>query len=379
MHVAQIVLKTYHQNGDNMNKLIAILTTAGIIAIASPALAKEEKVHWNLAMTWPSTLTPIATPSYELAEKLSAMTNGNFIIDIKGGEEHKAPLGILDMVKDGEYEMGHSASYYWKGKAPATALFTSTPFGMNPTEQSAWVHYGGGLELMQKVYDQFNVYAFPGGNTGLQMGGWFRKEINSIDDLNGLKMRIPGLGGEVLAKLGVDVTNIAPGKLYAALKEGSIDALEWIGPSMDIKMGFHKIAPYYYAGWHEPAGETQFLINKTAYDKLSETYKSILKTAMEAVAADNYADSYDMNLIAWEQMQTDYPAIKVKTFPAAVLQAMKKATDEVLEGYSAANPLFKEIYESQKAYITEAREYTKISDYYYLETAEAAEYYYLEN
>lgn len=359
-----------------MKKLIVILAATGFFAIASPALAKEEKVHWNLAMSWPSTLAPLATPSYKLAEKLSAMTNGNFTIDIKGAEEHGAPLGILDMVQDSQYEMGHSASYYWKDKDPSTCLLTSTPFGMNPTEQSAWMSQGGGIELMKKVYDQFNVYTFSGGNSGAQMGGWFSKEINIVEDLQGLKMRIPGLAGEVLTKLGVTVTNIPVTQLYTALKDGTIDAVDWVGPSMDIKFGFHEVAPYYYTAWHEPAGELQFIVNKSAYDKLSGNYKSILKTAMTSVAADNYADTYNLNVKSWTKMKTDYPGIQVKVFPSTVLQAMNKATDEVLTDYADNNPLFKEIYESQKSYLIKARGYTKISDYYYLETAEAAEYFF---
>lgn len=364
-----------YQDGDTMKRLLAIVISLGLTAITSPALAKEEKVHWNLAMTWPSTLTPIATPSYRLAKKISEMTNGNFTIDIKSAEEHNSPLGILDMVKEGQYEIGHSASNYWKEKDPSTCLLASTPFGMNPTEQSGWMHNGGGLELMKRVYDQFNIYPFPGGSTGIQMGGWFSKEINTIEDLKGLKMRIPGLAGEVLAKLGVNVTNLPVTQLYTALKDGTIDAVEWAVPSMDIKIGFHEIAPYYYTGWHDPAGELQFLVNKSAYDKLPENYKSILKTAMTSVAADNYADTFNLNVKSWTKMKTDYPAIQVKVFPSTVLQAMNKATDEVLEGYATKNPLFKEIYDSQKSYLAKARDYTKITDYYYLETAEAAEYF----
>ena len=188
------------------------LLLLGWLTITTVQAAEVKKVQWNLATTWNSTLTPLITPPLKVAQMVSEMTDGNFTIKVEGAEKHKAPLEILDMVKGGQYEMGHSASYYWKGKDATTTLFTTVPFGMTASEQGAWLYYGGGLELMQKCYDKFGVYSYPGGNTGVQMGGWFRKEINSLEDLKGLKMRIPSVAGEVFAKLGVNVTNIAPGE-----------------------------------------------------------------------------------------------------------------------------------------------------------------------
>ena len=169
-----------------------------VALLASPAMA-EKKVRWKLAMTWSSTLTPFATAPMNLAKMVEEMSDGNFVIKVEGAEKHKAALGILDMTKGGQYEMGHSASYYWKGKDISTVFFCTVPFGMNVDEQNAWFYHGGGMELMQKTYDKFDVLSYPGGNTGVQMGGWFQKEINSLDDLQGLKMRIPGLAGEVFA------------------------------------------------------------------------------------------------------------------------------------------------------------------------------------
>ncbi len=356
-----------------MKKLgkVALLCGA-IMMLAMPAMA-EKKVKWKLAMTWPSTLIPLASPGIQVAKRVSDMTDGNFTIRIEGKEKHKAPLGILDMVKGGQYQMGHSASYYWKGKDITAVFFTTVPFGMTASEQNAWLYRGDGMTLMQKLYDKFDVYAFPGGNTGVQMGGWFRKEINSLDDLKGLKMRIPGLAGEVFAKLGVNVTNIPAGELYTSLDRGTIDALEWVGPGMDIKMGFHKIAPYYYTGWHEPASDMQFLINKKAFDKLPAGYQVILKTAIKAASADMFSENFDMSAQAWSKMEADFPNIKVKTFPPEVLKAMKKATDEIMAGYAAKNEDFKVVYESQKEYMGKARKWSKMSDYYYIQTSEAVE------
>lgn len=348
------------------------LVAAACLMVASPALAAK-KIRWKLAMTWSSTLTPLASPAPRLAKLVSEMTDGNFEIRVEGSEKHKAPLGILDMVKGGQFQMGHTASYYWKGKDISSVFFTTVPFGMTAAEQYAWLYYGGGMALQEKLYDKFGVISLPGGNTGVQMGGWFRKEIKSLDDLKGLKMRIPGLAGEVFAKLGVNVTNIPPGELYTSLDRGTIDALEWVGPGMDIKMGFHKVAPYYYAGWHEPASEMQFLINKRAWDKLPKAYQTILKTAMEAVTADMYSDNFNQSAVAWEKMKQEYPNIKVMIFPKEVLKAMKQATDEVMEGYAAKDAGFKEIYESQKAYMKKARQWTKMSTQYYLQTSEMVE------
>lgn len=343
------------------------ITIGAVAMLASPALAAKT-VKWKLAMTWPSTLTPLASPAPKLAKMVEEMSDGTFTIRVEGKEKHKAALGILDMVKGGQYQMGHSASYYWKGKDMSAVFGTTVPFGMTAAEQYAWFYYGGGNELIQKVYDKFQVLNYPGGNTGVQMGGWFRKEINSLDDLKGLKMRIPGLAGEVFAKLGVNVTNIPAGELYTSLDRGTIDALEWVGPGMDIKMGFHKVAPYYYTGWHEPASEMQFLVNKRAYEKLSPAHQTILQTAMRAVAADMVSENFADSAEAWAKMKTDFPDIKVKTFPLPVLKAMKKATDELMDKYGADDPLFKEILDSQRAFMAKARQWSIISEYNYIKT-----------
>ena len=265
-----------------------------------------------------------------------------------------------------QYEMGHSASYYWKGKDANTMFFTTMPFGMIAPEQYAWFYYGGGMELMKNVYDKHGVYAFPGGNTGNQMGGWFRKEINTLDDLEGLKMRIPGFAGEVLSKLGVVVTNIAPGELYTALDRGTIDALEWVGPSLDLSMGFQKIAPYYYTGWHEPATELQFLVNEAKFDALPEHLQEILTIAMQYSAYDMYARSYHESAVNWASIEKEYPEVQIRTFSPEIISAMKQANDELLATSAANDPTFKEILDSQKAYMKMARKWTEISDYAYL-------------
>lgn len=344
-----------------------ILISLGLIsALMVSANAAEKKVHWKLAMTWGSTLVPFTSAVENMAQMVEKMSGGDFIIRIDAANKHKAPFGVLDMVKLGQYQMAHTASYYWKGKDINLLPFTTMPFGMTAPEQYAWFYYGGGMELMEKAYAPHNMLSFPGGNTGVQMGGWFRKEIKSLDDLKGLKMRIPGFAGEVLAKLGLTVTNIAPGELYTSLERGTIDALEWVGPAMDITMGFHKIAPYYYTGWHEPATELQFLVNKKDFDKLSEKNKEILRVAMREAAYDMYIQNYHLSAEAWASIEKEYPDIKIKSFPKPVLDAMKKANDELLEQLAQKSPLLKEVLDSQHAYQKKIRAWTDMSTYLYL-------------
>ncbi|PHO09548.1 ABC transporter substrate-binding protein [Malaciobacter canalis] len=344
-----------------------LVASALVAGLSTAAFAKDKVYKWKLATTWGSTLSPFIDAPTNMAKLAKEMSNGRLDIRVDAANKHKAPLGILDMVKGGQYEMGHSASYYWKGKDINTLPFTTMPFGMTAPEQYAWFYYGGGLELMQKAYKRHKVLSFPGGNSGNQMGGWFRKEINSLDDLKGLKMRIPGFAGEVLAKLGVTVTNIAPGELYTSLERGTIDALEWVSPSMDVNMGFHKIAPYYYTGWHEPATELQFLVNERQFKRLPKDLQKILITAMRVAAYDMYIQNYHMNAVAWAKIATDYPNVKIKTLPKNVINAMKKANDELLVEKAKESPLIKEVLKSQKEYLKKAREWTKMADYKYLE------------
>jgi TRAP-type mannitol/chloroaromatic compound transport system substrate-binding protein len=345
------------------------LTACGEQQQAPQAAAqKEEKevIVWKLAQTWGTGFPIFGDAVIKMADMVKAMSNGEMEIRIDSSNKHKAAFGILDMVNAGQYEMGHSASYYWKGKDANTMFFTTMPFGMIAPEQYAWFYYGGGMELMKKVYDKHGVYSFPGGNTGNQMGGWFRKEINTLDDLKGLKMRIPGFAGEVLSKLGVVVTNIPPGELYTALDRGTIDALEWVGPSLDLNMGFQKIAPYYYTGWHEPATELQFMVNKAKFDGLPKHLQEILTIAMQYASYDMYARSYHESAVNWASIEKEYPDVKIRTFSPKIIAAMKKSNDELLAEAAAKDATFKEILDSQRAYMKMARKWTAISDYAYL-------------
>ncbi len=356
-----------------MKSVLKVFVVLALVAVmAVPAMAAK-KVRWKCATTWSSTLTPLITPPLKLAKLVEEMSGGNFTIRVDGAEKHKAALGILDMVKGGQYDMGHSAAYYWKGKDISSVFFTSVPFGMNVQEQRAWYDYGGGEQLDKELFDKYDVMSYPGGNTGVQMGGWFKKEIKSVEDLKGLKMRIPGLAGEVFAKLGVNVTNIPPGELYTSLDRGTIDALEWVGPGMDIKMGFHKIAPYYYVGWHEPASEMQYLVNKRQFEKLPAEYQTILITALRLTAYDMTVENFAASADAWAQMKSEYPNIKVMEFPLPVLKAMKEAADELYDEYASKDAMFMKVLKSQRAYMKKARAWSSISEFNYIKTSIAVE------
>jgi len=343
---------------------LAIICT---LALTSPSIAAEKVYRLKLAETWPKNFPIFGDATKNMATMAEKMSNGRLKIRIDSKNKHKAALGIFDMVRSGQYDMGHSGSYYWKGKVPETLYFTTMPFGMTAPEQYGWFYHGGGLELMQKTYSKYGMLSFPGGNTGNQMGGWFQKEIKSIADLKGLKMRIPGFAGEILAKVGAKPTNIPAGELYTALERGTIDALEWVGPSLDLRMGFHKIASYYYTGWHEPAAELQYLINKRTWNKLPADLQEILRVAMRTAAYDMYIQTYHESGINWAKMNKEYPNVKVKTFPKSVIKALKKANAQLLTEAAAKSPLAKEIQASQANYLKKARVWTNISDKAYLD------------
>ena len=337
-----------------------------LVLFFSVNLNAQKVYKWKLAISWPTGFPIFQEAAVKMAKNVEKMSNGRLLIKVDSKNKHKAAFGILDMVKSGSYVMGHSASYYWKGKDINTVFFSTMPFGMTAPEQYAWFYYGGGMELMKEVYDKHKVLAYPGGNTGNQMGGWFKKEIKSLKDLDGLKMKVPGFAGEVISRLGVLVTNIPAGELYTAIDRGVIDALEWAGPAMDVPMGFHKVAPYYYTGWHEPAGELQFLVNKRKFAKLPKDLQEILINAMKLASYDTYAHGYHENGVQLKNIKENFPKVQIKTLPKDVMKALKRENKKLLKEYAGKNKMFKKILKSQTSYLKQVREWTKISDYTYL-------------
>lgn len=334
-------------------------------AVASSASANV-RIQWRLATSWPPNFPVFEHGARRLAELVEAMTGGRFTIQVDSAGKHKAPFGVFDLVRNGTYDMAHTAAYYWKGKEPAMSLLTTVPFGMNVWEQYAWFFYGGGLELMQKVFGKHGLLSFPAGNTGVQMGGWFRRQIRSVEDFRGLKIRIPGLGGEVLARLGAEPVTLPAGELYTALEKRVIDAVEWVSPAVDLSMGFQEIAEYYYLGWHEPAAELQYLVNKRRFEELPPDFQAILLTAMKETALDTTSEFFARNIEGLELLRTKYPQVKILRFPDEVLAELKRQTQLLLQEYAARDPLFREVWESQQRFLERARRWTEISEQYYL-------------
>jgi len=344
--------------------------------LSTPAIALETAFvdgktvyRLRIAETWPPDFPIFGDAVESMVAMSEKMSGGRLQFTIDARDVHGRPLGVFDMVRSGEYDMGHSASYYWKEKDPTTMFFTTVPFGMTAPEQYAWFYYGGGMELMNEVYAQYNMVSFPGGNTGNQMGGWFRKDIAGLEDLEGLRMRIPGFAGEILAQLGVEPINIPAGDLYQALSENTIDALEWVGPSHDLRMGFQEIAPYYYTGWHEPATELQFLVNLQVWNQLPEDLREIMRVAMRTAAYDMYAQSYHESAENWETIMTEYPSIIVRTLPQTVIVEMQKAKRRLLAELERSNPAAAKVIRSQREYLDKVRAWTDISDRAYLNSA----------
>ena len=234
---------------------------------SSVAATKNTVVNWKLVTTWPKNFPGLGTAPENFARLVDRMSDGRLKIKVYGAGEVVPALETFSAVSSGTVQMGHGAAYYWKGKAPAAVFFTAVPFGLNAQEMNGWLHYGGGLELWREVYAPFNLLPFAGGSTGVQMAGWFNREINSLDDFKGLKMRIPGLGGEVFTRAGGTSVSMPGGEIFTSLQTGVIDAAEWVAPYNDLAFGFHNVVKYYYyPGWHEPGAMLEFIVNQQAYD-----------------------------------------------------------------------------------------------------------------
>ncbi|CZE48862.1 TRAP transporter substrate-binding protein [Campylobacter geochelonis] len=332
----------------------------------------DKKVYrLKLATSYENTMPVLGDVVADFKKYADELSGGRLQIRIDTPTKHKAPFEVFDFVKAGQYDLAYTALYYFKGKDPKTMLWTAVPFGMNTPEQHAWFYYGGGKELSDKMFAQYNMKSIPMGSTGIQMGGWFRKEVNSLADLQGLKVRIPGFGGEVMSKLGASINTIPTGELYMALEMGTIDAVEWVSPVYDMSLGFGKVAKYYYTGWQEPTADTHLLVNNKSYEKLPKDLQLILEAAARMAGEDMLNKGFYENSRIWSQMKTQNPNIEVKSFPKDVVDGLRKATNEILDAEAAKDPMFKEILESQRAFQKIGREWYKISDFAYIQnTAE---------
>lgn len=334
---------------------------------ASAATAQPQQTfEWKLVTSWPKNFPGLGTGPEKFAKMVEDMSGGRLKIKVYGAGQLVPALEVFDAVSRGTAQMGHSGAYYWKGKAPAAQFFTSVPFGLTAQEMHGWIHYGGGMELWQEVYAPFNLIPLAGGNTGVQMGGWFNKEINSLKDLDGLKMRIPGLGGEVLSRAGGTPVTLPGAELFTALQTGAIDATEWVGPYNDLAFGLYKAAKYYYyPGWHEPGSMMEYTVNKTAFDALPSDLQAIVKVASRAANQDMLDEYTSRNNHALKELVEKH-GVQLRAYPDDVLQKLKGLSVEVLEELAAKDPMSAKVYASFQTYLEGVTSYHKISEQAYL-------------
>lgn len=323
---------------------------AGAVAagalLAAPAVNAKPQYKWKMVTTWPKNFPGMGVGANHLAKLIEEMSDGRIEVKVFGAGELVPAFEIFDAVSRGTAEMGHGASYYWKGKSEAAQFFAAVPFGMTAQEMNAWLYHGGGMALWEEVYKPFGLIPTAAINTGVQMGGWFNKEIKSVTDLKGLKMRIPGLGGEVLQRLGGTPVNLPGGEIYQALQSGNIDAVEWVGPYNDLAFGLHKAAKfYYYPGWHEPGTVLECFINEKAFKALPKDLQSIVLTACKAANMDGLSEFTARNNEALHTLVTRHK-VQLKKFPDDVLRELKAASDAVVAEIAAKDTLSKKVYES---------------------------------
>jgi TRAP-type mannitol/chloroaromatic compound transport system substrate-binding protein len=342
-------------------KIAGAGATLAAAPIAAPAIA-QNVTRWRLASSFPKSLDTIYGGAEFFAKRVEAMTDGKFQIQVFAAGEIVGGLQVADAVQNGTVECGHTASYYYFGKDPTFAFDTAVPFGMNSRQQTAWMIQGGGLELMRDFFKDYNIHNIPCGNTGAQMGGWFRKEIKTVQDLQGLKFRVGGFAGAVLSRLGVVPQQIAGGEIYPALEKGTIDATEWVGPYDDEKLGFHKVAKYYYyPGWWEGCAQLSLYIGMAAFNALSKEYKAILEAASWEAHAWMQARYDGQNPAALRRLAA--AGTQLRPFSRDILQACHKAALEVYEETSAKNAKFKKVYEPWLAFRNEQNLWFRVAEF----------------
>jgi len=325
------------------------------------------ELNWQMATSWPVGLDTLFGGAVTVGERVKAMTGGKFVIEARAAGEIAPGLEVLNVVEQGAVPIGHTASYYYVGKSPVTAFGTALPFGLTSRQQNGWLYEGGGLELLQAFYaEKFGVIQFPAGNTGVQMGGWFNKEISSLADMEGLKMRIPGLGAQVMDKLGVNVQVLPGGEIFQALQTGAIDSAEWVGPYDDEKLGFHNVSKfYYYPGWWEPGPSLEVDINMDEWNNLPEVYQEIIKTAAFEANVDMMARYDALNPAALQRLLNDSD-VQMAPFPDDVMKASEEAAFELYDEFSASDSDFASILEQWNAFRESIQEWHQYAELAYL-------------
>jgi TRAP-type mannitol/chloroaromatic compound transport system substrate-binding protein len=351
-------------------KFIKTAAAAGAVSAAAstlpaPAISKGLK-QWKLAMSWPLNAPGLGTSGQRVARRITQLSGGKIKVKVYGGGELVPAFGVFDAVSAGDAEMYQSAEYYWQGKHKAFNFFTAVPFGLTGPEHAAWMKYGGGQELWDELSAQFGIKGFLGASTGTQMGGWYRKTINQLDDFKGLKFRMPGIGGEVLRALGVTVVNLPVAEIYPALASGAIDAAEWVGPWHDLAFGFHKITKhYYYPGFHEPGTTGSFAMNKKVWDGLTKDEQLMVSTVIDAEAHIQFAEFNARNLGSLNVLLGKH-GVQLHQYPRDMLVKIGEVAGRVVHQVGNSDPFTKKVYDSFIAYRKQAITWAKIGEQGYM-------------
>ena len=336
---------------------------AAVAASASTVRAQTKTFRWKMVTTWPPNFPGLGTSVVRMVKNIERASGGRIKIKLFSAGELVPAFEVFDFVSSGGAELWHGAAYYWRGKSEAAQIFTTLPFGLNAMELNGWHYFGGAQKLYRELYEPFNLLPFPCGNSGCQMGGWFKKSIDTIEDIKGLKMRIPGFGGEVLRRNGGTPVAMPGGEIFTALQTGTIDAAEWIGPYNDLAFGMHKVAKhYYYPGWHEGGPSLECIINKEAFESLPDDLQAIVEIAIQSTNDTMLAEFVARNASALQQIRK-MKDIEIKPFPNEIMAAFEKTTDEIIKEIEDKDPLFSKIYQSFSGYKKTAVEWTKISEY----------------
>lgn len=333
------------------------------VAASAPALAVTKKrFNWKMVTTWAPNMPILQQGVERFANDIEKMSDRSLRISVYAAGELVPAMQSFDAVSQGTAEMGHGAAYYWANKIPAAQFFTTVPFGMNAQGMNAWLYYGGGLKLWREIYAPFNLVPLPMGNTGMQMGGWFRKKINSVADLKGLKMHIPGLGGQVLAQAGVTPVQLADNEIVPALERGAIDAAEWINPFHDLRLGLQRAAKFcYYPGWHEPGPTLELTINRKAWSELPEELQLMVETAAAAANTWMLAEFEAKNIQVLQELKQKHK-VEVLPFPDDVIKTLKRLTHNTLEAEAAKDAAFKQVYQAYRAFRDSNDGWSEISE-----------------
>ena len=339
-------------------------TESGVAAApeAEKKAPVQQTYEWTMVTTWPKNYPGLGVGANRFAKRVEEMSAGRIKIKVYGAKELVPAFEVFDAVRQGSAEMGHGAAYYWKGKHPATPFFTAVPFGLTAQELNSWVNFGGGQELWDELYGEFGLKPLPCGNSGTQMAGWFRKEINSLEDIKGLKIRAPGLAGEVMQRIGATPVQMPGGEVFTSMQTGALDAADWVGPYNDLTFGLHKVAKYYYyPGWQEPGAMLEMMINKEKWDALPEDLQAIVKNAAEAENQHIYDEFTARNAEALKQLVNEH-GVELRRLPDEVLEALEKTSQEAVEDLVAGNDQARRIYESYRDFRDSVMPYIAVAE-----------------